>query len=179
MRQSATRRRRTLGSTTPAKRTNGTSHTTFDPRHDSYQGFDTRADGPPPAGKPVATGESKPSGADAAKRRRRESPHYQGEIVMAYETLVEGLTYVGGLIVRDRYGNIIDTGGGQAQTGANAAWGPEYDVQPYQAAVGGRRRRRRRLLTASDKADIAFITGTLGKGEMGKAAIASLLSRRC
>lgn len=44
--------------------------------------------------------------------------------------------------------------------------------------VSGRRRRRRRLLTASDKADIAFITGTLGKGEIGRSAIAALLSRR-
>ena len=37
---------------------------------------------------------------------------------------------------------------------------------PFQAVFGGdgkRRRRRRRALTASDKADIAFISGTLGK----------------
>ncbi len=39
------------------------------------------------------------------------------------------------------------------------------------------RSRRKRLLTCQDKADIAFVTGTLGKGEMGKTAISSLLSR--
>lgn len=42
-----------------------------------------------------------------------------------------------------------------------------------------RRRRRRRLLTCSDKADIAFLHGQLGGGALGRAAISSLLSRRC
>lgn len=42
-----------------------------------------------------------------------------------------------------------------------------------------RRRRRRRLLTCSDKADIAFLHGQLGGGALGKAAISSILSRRC
>lgn len=49
---------------------------------------------------------------------------------------------------------------------------------PHPHGLVHRRRRRRKLLTASDKADIAFITGTLGKGEMGRTAIAALLSRR-
>jgi hypothetical protein len=49
---------------------------------------------------------------------------------------------------------------------------------PHPRGLVHRRRRRRKLLTASDKADIAFITGTLGKGEMGRTAIAALLSRR-
>lgn len=40
------------------------------------------------------------------------------------------------------------------------------------------RRRRRRLLTASDKADIAFLIGQLGTGQLGRAAISSILSRR-
>lgn len=40
------------------------------------------------------------------------------------------------------------------------------------------RRRRRRLLTATDKADIAFIVGQLGSGQLGRAAISALLSRR-
>jgi hypothetical protein len=40
-----------------------------------------------------------------------------------------------------------------------------------------KRRRRRRLLTCSDRADIAFITGVLGKGQSGQAAIATLLAR--
>ncbi len=42
-----------------------------------------------------------------------------------------------------------------------------------------RRRRRRQLLTCGDKADIAFLTGTLGKGAMGQAAVSAVLSRRC
>lgn len=41
-----------------------------------------------------------------------------------------------------------------------------------------RRRRRRRLLTVTDKADIAFIIGQLGQGQLARAAISSLLSRR-
>lgn len=46
--------------------------------------------------------------------------------------------------------------------------------------VGGRRRRRRRaLLTQSDKADIAFLIGQLGTGQLGRSAITALLSRRC
>ncbi len=51
-------------------------------------------------------------------------------------------------------------------------------AHPHPRGLVHRRRRRRKLLTASDKADIAFITGTLGKGEMGRTAIAALLSRR-
>lgn len=41
------------------------------------------------------------------------------------------------------------------------------------------RRRRKRMLTCSDKSDIAFLTATLGKGDMAKSAIGSLLSRSC
>jgi hypothetical protein len=44
---------------------------------------------------------------------------------------------------------------------------------------GRKRRRRRKLLTCSDKADIAFLYGQLGGGQLGRAAISSLLSRRC
>ena len=40
-----------------------------------------------------------------------------------------------------------------------------------------RRRRRRRMLTCADRADISFITATLGKGSGGQQAIAQLLSR--
>ncbi len=39
------------------------------------------------------------------------------------------------------------------------------------------RRRRKRLLSCSDKADIAFITGTLGKGSLAQTAIAALLAK--
>lgn len=42
-----------------------------------------------------------------------------------------------------------------------------------------KRRRRRKLLTCGDKADIAFLHGNLGGGQLGRAAISSLLSRRC
>lgn len=80
------------------------------------------------------------------------------------------------------------------------AYGPNYGPQPpatspsrLETTEGGktyvwdekkgmwvlkRRRRRRKLLTASDKADIAFLTGVLGKGQTGSAAISALLSRR-
>ncbi len=39
------------------------------------------------------------------------------------------------------------------------------------------RKRRKRLLTCSDKADLAFIIGQLGKGAAGTSAISSLLAR--
>ncbi len=39
------------------------------------------------------------------------------------------------------------------------------------------RKRRKRLLTCGDKADIAFVIGTLGKGQIAQTAIASLLAR--
>ncbi len=45
--------------------------------------------------------------------------------------------------------------------------------------VPQKRRRRRRLLTCSDRADIAFITATLGKGQLASGAINAVLSRRC
>ena len=49
---------------------------------------------------------------------------------------------------------------------------------PHPHGLVHRRRRRRKLLTASDKADIAFLRGTLGGGELGRAAISAVLSRR-
>jgi hypothetical protein len=54
-------------------------------------------------------------------------------------------------------------------------------VEQLEAATGikcKKRRRRRRMLTASDKADIAFLRGNLGGGELGRAAITAVLSRR-
>ncbi len=39
------------------------------------------------------------------------------------------------------------------------------------------KKRRKRLLTCTDKADIAFVVGTLGKGQLAQTAIASLLAR--
>lgn len=44
---------------------------------------------------------------------------------------------------------------------------------------GHRRRRRRKLLTCGDKADIAFLHGNLGGGQLGRSAISAVLSRRC
>ncbi len=49
------------------------------------------------------------------------------------------------------------------------------DAQPGKP----RRRRRRKLLTCGDKADIAFLYGQLGGGQLGRSAISALLSRRC
>lgn len=60
--------------------------------------------------------------------------------------------------------------------------GAEIDVMSQAEAkqyAGRRRRRRRRLLTSSDKSDIAFLHGQLGSGQLGRAAISALLSRRC
>jgi len=53
----------------------------------------------------------------------------------------------------------------------------EVDPATGEIKIIKRRRRRRRLLTCADKADIAFVTGTLGKGQMGQAAVTTLLSR--
>ncbi len=41
----------------------------------------------------------------------------------------------------------------------------------------GPRKRRKRMLSCSDKADIAFLKGQLGGGELGKAVITSLIAR--
>jgi len=57
--------------------------------------------------------------------------------------------------------------------------GTKLEVDPItgEVKVVKRRRRRKRLLTCQDKADIAFLRGQLGGGEMGRTAISSLLSR--
>lgn len=57
--------------------------------------------------------------------------------------------------------------------------GSTPQVAGVSRTYSGRRRRRRRLLTCSDKADIAYLVGQLGQGQLGKAAISALLSRRC
>lgn len=58
--------------------------------------------------------------------------------------------------------------------------GKTYRVDPRtgKLVVRRARRRRRRLLTASDKSDLGYLVGVLGSGQLGKAAITSLLSRR-
>ena len=55
----------------------------------------------------------------------------------------------------------------------------EVDVETGEVFEKRRRRRRKQLLTSSDRQDIAFIVGTLGKGQMGQAAISQLLARAC
>lgn len=64
-----------------------------------------------------------------------------------------------------------------------------FTADPYGAGQTGvplppsngmtKRHRRKRLLTCQDKSDIAFLHGQLGSGALGKAAISSLLARRC
>jgi len=74
-------------------------------------------------------------------------------------------------------------GGGMAVNGNGV---PKLDVELSKDPVSGktivrqkrRRRRRRRLLTAQDKADIGYLVGILGQGQLGRAAITALLSRR-
>ncbi len=53
----------------------------------------------------------------------------------------------------------------------------EFDPLTGEVSLKKTRRRRRRLLTCSDKADIAFLTGTLGKGALAQTAITSVLAR--
>lgn len=57
--------------------------------------------------------------------------------------------------------------------------GTRFDIDPVTGDVVCKktRRRRKRLLTCSDKADIAFLTGTLGKGALAQTAITSVLAR--
>lgn len=68
----------------------------------------------------------------------------------------------------------VREGGIDAAMSTNGKWDDDDDDDGER----GRRRRRRRLLTAQDKADIAFIVGVLGKGQAGQTAIASMLARR-
>lgn len=57
--------------------------------------------------------------------------------------------------------------------------GTKFQVDPAtgEITILKRRRRRKRLLTCGDKADIAFIRGTLGQGALAQGAITSLLNR--
>lgn len=59
--------------------------------------------------------------------------------------------------------------------------GTVYEIDPVTGDVRRKRKRRRRrqLLTCSDRNDIAFIIGVLGKGSIANTAISTLLSRRC
>lgn len=94
-------------------------------------------------------------------------------------------SYVAGAAVQRFVGERSRNGGAvQTFTGpTNETYGdptrgaPRY-VDPRTGKYCGPRRRRRQLLTASDKNDITFLRGTLGGGELGKAAITALLTRR-
>ncbi len=70
------------------------------------------------------------------------------------------------------------------QTQAEAAAGPcppgyipRWDKCSGTMKCVKRRSRRKKLLTCSDRGDIAFVIGQLGKGANGQAAVSALLSR--
>ncbi len=79
----------------------------------------------------------------------------------------------GGLLPTFRPGAAIEI------EGQGLAPGTQFKVDPVsgELVIVKRRRRRKRLLTCSDKADIAFLTGTLGKGALAQGAITSVLSK--
>ncbi len=88
------------------------------------------------------------------------------------------LAQVGVDYVVDRFGN--RQAGGGPRSDLIPVYPPPDEVIYDQNGVPmrpKRRRRRKRLLTCSDKADIAFIQGTLGGGQMGRAAVSALLNR--
>lgn len=94
-------------------------------------------------------------------------------------TMVAG----GGLAsVASRLWPLIKQYGGAAVVSWLVSQGVSEDdaqMQVAEASAQGarsKRRRRRRMLTCSDKEDIQFLIGVLGKGEMGKTAVASLLA---
>ncbi len=68
-------------------------------------------------------------------------------------------------------------------TGSGSKCYPGQECQPgwHWSAKHGccvkTRRRRKRMLTCTDKADIGFIMGTMGKSDMAKSAIAALIAR--
>lgn len=77
---------------------------------------------------------------------------------------------------------------GQAMAGSNGSYNGDPNCPPKdkywkidsctgQLVPVTRRRRRKRLLSCSDKADLAFLVGTLGKGSIASTAISSLLAK--
>ncbi len=123
----------------------------------------------------------------------------RGELRLREETDVSLETIVGDVLDLGRQigGNVIKTlaSGGpvftpgadiRIQSQAEAAAGngvcpPGFHVavDPCSGAIVCKktRRRRKRMLTCADKADIAFITGTLGKGQMAQVAISALITK--
>ncbi len=105
----------------------------------------------------------------------------QGQLV-PNQNFIEGLPSVGSLL-KTGLGYIVkgvfstaSAGAGNAVTGTTFPEGANIEIVP---GLKKNRRRRRKLLTCGDKADIAFLYGQLGGGQLGRAAISSLLSRRC
>jgi len=80
-----------------------------------------------------------------------------GALALLAPTAVRGAG-AAGRFIRGRGGALVAGAGAGALVGSVGI--PGVDLFPDDAP---RRRRRRRALTASDRADIAFITGTLGK----------------
>lgn len=73
--------------------------------------------------------------------------------------------------------DIVPTSGGNSRCAPDVDCGPGRHWSARHGCCVKTRRRRKRLLTCGDKADISFLTGTLGKGEMAKAAISAVLAR--
>lgn len=127
--------------------------------------------------------------------------------LMALGTILTSvLAPIAGNLIRRAAGAVTSSGASRAARGAAnlVAPGPALipQIQPIPTGMSGaevvvaaagtdtfkidalgqlvlvkKRRRRKRLLTCSDKADIAFVTGTLGKGSLAQSAISSLLAR--
>ncbi len=91
------------------------------------------------------------------------------------------LTAVGTTIGERLLSNLRPGEQGPVQTSSNGTCPPtdrRFKLDCFgQLVEVKKRRRRRRLLSCGDKADIAFITGTLGKGSLAGTAISSLLAR--
>lgn len=81
-----------------------------------------------------------------------------------------------GYIIKGVFNTATEKAGSNLVTGATYPEGASIEIVP---GLKKNRRRRRKLLTCGDKADIAFLYGQLGGGQLGRAAISSLLSRRC
>jgi len=101
----------------------------------------------------------------------------------APEEYIEAMTG-GGAPVAGASSTAHETVGGNGRLGGNGALSVgdnavlEIDPKTGRLRKVRRRRRRRRLLTATDKADIAYLVGVLGTGQLGKAAVTAILSRR-
>ncbi len=116
---------------------------------------------------------------------------YQGVKYVAATAAGGGLVGAG-VAAAVNYGveQVMDRTLGQSSTAGGGAMFPEgadmqilSEEEARRLGLNGRncrpRRRRRKLLTCGDKADIAFLHGNLGGGQLGRSAISAVLSRRC